>query len=511
MIPVGYSHLIRQYHLPVIPMDLEARISSGTRGRELRQQGGQLLLLFELKYQPTESLAGQLHFALRYEGVNLQVLALLFDTALPERMGEVQSALCEWLLSSPNSQYARRACFLYEWLTQTVLPIADPVSERTSYVDALDARLQLAREPGEKWQRFRIINNLPGTPAYCPLVRKTPYLQGMIHKNLKGVTGATLAEYDEALLRRAAAWLYLKETQSSFELEREKPSASRAQRFADLLREADTGKPLNEDRLLELQHAVLDARFHEFTWRQRQNWLGDDLGYRQRVDFVPPRPDDVSALMQGLMDMAERESVRGIMEPVILAASVAFGFVFIHPFMDGNGRLHRYLIHDILAKAGFTPRGIVLPVSAVILANLKQYTDALEHFSRPLNERTEYYPETPEMPAVGNDAVYFKYPDLTRQSEFLYNALERTVTEDMRREIDFLLGFDRAKHELNGWLDWPAQSVDLFIQLVHQHNGRLSSGKRKSHFSWMTDMEVSQSEVCVRQAFLLDGQEQRQS
>ena len=81
----------------------------------------------------------------------------------------------------------------------------------------------------------------------------------------------------------------------------------------------------------------------------------------------------------------------------------------------------------------------------------------------------------------------------------------------MRREIDFLLGFDRAKRELNALLDWPAQSVDLFIQLVHQNNGRLSSGKRKSHFSWMSDMEVSQSEICVRQAFLLEGQEQRQS
>jgi hypothetical protein len=233
--------------------------------------------------------------------------------------------LCEWLLSSPNSQYARRACFLYERLTQNVLPIVDPVSDRASYVDAVDTRLQFARVPSEKWQRFRIINNLSGTPAYCPLVRKTPYLQGMIHKNLKGITGETLAEYDEALLRRTAAWLYLKETQSSFELECEKPSVSRAQRFADLLREADTGKPLNEDRLLELQHAVLDARFHEFTWRHSQNWLGDDLGYRQRVDFVPPRPDDVSALMQGLMDMAERESVRGTIEPVILAARLLWG------------------------------------------------------------------------------------------------------------------------------------------------------------------------------------------
>lgn len=508
MTAIGYSHLIQHYRLPALPLDMEAKVSTSIRGRELRQQGGQLLMLVEPKYQSTASLAGHLQFALRYEGLNLQVLALLFDVTLEERAAEVQSTLCKWLQSSPNSQYARRACFLYEWLTQLALPIDDPVSGRASYIHAIDSSLQFAREPGEKCQRFRVINNLPGTPAYCPLVRKTPYLQEMVHKNLRGVTGETLAGYDEALLRRAADWLYLKETQSSFELESEKPSASKAQRFADLLREADIGKPLSEERLLELQHAVLDARFHEFTWRQRQNWLGDDLGYRQRVDFVPPRPDDVPALMQGLIDMAEREQERGDIEVVVAAACVAFGFVFIHPFMDGNGRLHRYLIHDILAKSGFTPKGIVLPVSAVILANLKQYTDALEHFSRPLNQRTEYFPDTPDIPAKGNDAVYFRFPDLTCQAEFLYNALERTVTEDLRREIDFLLGFDRAKRALNDLYDWPPQSVDLFIRLVHQNNGQLSAGKRKSHFTWMTDTEVRQSEACVGQAFSFETREQ---
>lgn len=501
MTPVGYSYLIKQYQLPVLPMDTEARVTSGVRGREVRQQGGQLLLLVEPKYQPETSLTGHLQFALRYEGVNLQALAMLFDTTQVDRTADIQSALCQWLQHSPNSQYARRACFLYEWLTQARLPMDDPVPERSSYVPAADSKLQFVREPGEKCQRFRVINNLPGTPAYCPMVRKTPYLQEMVSKNLRGVTGDTLAGYDEALLRRAAAWLYLKETQSSFELEREKPSASKAQRFADLLREADTGKPLSEERLLELQHAVLDARFHEFTWRQRQNWLGDDLGYRQRVDFVPPGPGDVPALMQGLINMAERERDRGDMEPVVAAACIAFGFVFIHPFMDGNGRLHRYLIHDILAKAGFTPKGIVLPVSAVILASLKEYTEALAHFSRPLNQRTEYYPDTPDIPAKGNDAIYFRFPDLTCQAAFLYSALERTVTEDLRREIDFLLGFDNAKHALNKLFDWPPQSIDLFVRLVHQNNGELSDGKRKSHFTWMSDAEVARSEACVRQAF----------
>jgi hypothetical protein len=104
--------------------------------------------------------------------------------------------------------------------------------------------------------------------------------------------------------------------------------------------------------------------------------------------------------MDGLLTMAGTQRLSNNLDPVVAAACIAFGFVFIHPFMDGNGRIHRY-------------------------------------------------------------------PDLTRQAEFLYFALERTVTEDLRHEIDFLLGFDRAKHALNAMLDWPDHSEDLFIRRVH--------------------------------------------
>jgi hypothetical protein len=503
---VGYSHLIPRYELPALPLDVEAWVASGIKGRDLRQQGDQLRLLVEPKYQPDDTLEGHLQFALRYEGVNLQVLALLFDPA-SSHAADVQQALVHWLQASPGSRYARRACFLHEWLSGSQLPLEDPVSERAGYIPVLDTRHQFAREPGKKSARFRVIDNLPGTSAFCPLVRKSDYLEQMVAKDIRGLTGEALAGYDEALLRRAASWLYLKETQSSFELESEKPSASKAQRFADLLSEADTGKPLTQERLLELQHAVLDPRFHEFAWRQRQNWLGDDLGYRQRVEFVPPRPGDVPMLMQGLLVAADQMRREGGLDAVVAATCIAFGFVFIHPFMDGNGRIHRYLIHDMLASTGFTPKGIVLPVSAVILASVKEYTDALEHFSRPLNQLTEYHPEAPDLPATGNDAVYFRYPDMTCQAEFLYYALERTVIEDLRRELDFLLGFDRAKRALNALLDWSDHNDDLFIRLVHQNDGHLSATKRKSHFDWLTEDEVARAEDCVRRAFARKAKE----
>ncbi len=498
--PIGYSQLITRYRLGALPLAAEAQLASDVKGRNHRQHGGRRLNLFEPKYQPEDTLAGHLQFALRYEGVNLQVLALLFAES-----GEQE--LAQWITTNPESRYARSACYLYEWITRKQLPVADPVSPRASYVQLADPLLQLALPHGERDKRFRVQNNLPGTRDFCPMIRMSPYLQAMLATDLRRVTAETLARYDQDLLRRAAAFLYLKETQSSFEVEREKPSPQKAQRFADLLRQADTQTPLSEERLLDLQHAALDPRFHEFTWRGIQNWVGKDLGYRKLVDFVPPRPEDVPDLMQGLMALAAEYQAMGngdigaSPDPVLMAAAIAFGFVYVHPLMDGNGRIHRYLIHDVLAKADFTPRGIVLPVSAVILANLDEYIATLEQFSRPITQLTHFDPDQPQLPATGNDAVYFRYPELTAQAEFLYKALERTVTQDLEQEIDYLLGFDQASKTLNSLLDWPAHSLELFIRVVHKNGGKLSANKRKSHFAWMRDDEVQAAETQVVAAF----------
>ena len=88
-----------------------------------------------------------------------------------------------------------------------------------------------------------------------------------------------LARYEPGLLRRAAQYLMLKETRSSCEVEREKPSQNRIQRFVDLLRTAQTGRSLSEER------------WHEFAYRHEQNWVGSYQGNREVVDFVPPRPE----------------------------------------------------------------------------------------------------------------------------------------------------------------------------------------------------------------------------
>ncbi len=489
---LGYGFLIKHYKLKALPLGSYAFIDSAIHGRQKRISAGQCRELFEPAYQPKDTLIGHLQFALRYEGINLHVMALLFDQA-----GETE--LCEWITASPESRYARRACFLYEWITGNSLAIADPVPSRASYVPVVDVARQFASNTGERHRRFRVLNNLPGSSMFCPMADRSEYLQEMLAKDLKGRTQEVLSKYEPSLLRRAAAYLYLKETQSSFEVEREKPSPQRQQRFADLLKQADTREVLTEARLVELQNAALDPRFHEYTWRSQQNWIGKDLGYRKKVDFVPPRPENLANLMTGLLTLAQNFS--SDVDPVVAATAIAFGFVYIHPFMDGNGRIHRYLIHDVLAKAEFTPRGIILPVSAVTLANLDDYVETLEHFSHAVNQLTDYHPDTPDIPAQGNDAVYFRFPDFTQQTEFLYRALERTVEEDLQDEINYLLGFYDAYKRLNEELDWPAHSLELFIRIVEQNEGSLSNKKRQSHFDWMRQEEIERAELLVRNAF----------
>jgi len=496
--PLGYAYLIDQFRLPALPLPLLCRLSDSVPNRRVRDQGGQKVEEFGPTYAPVSTMFGHLRFALRYEGLNLEVLSLLFERIGPEN---ILAALDQ----EPTGTAPRRLAFLYEWLTGHELAVSTQrLTGKTRFVPVLDESLQfgLAHKLSPRHQKYRVIDNLPGTRDFCPLVSRTPYLESMVQKNLKDRTQATLKKYDPRLVLRAANFLYLTETHSSFEVERVKPTATRAQRFADLLREAEVGAPLSEERFVELQNAVVDPRSMEATYRFEQNWLGTDFGHRKKIDYVPSRPEDVRSLMNGLVAMAERLRARpGSIDAIVAASVISFGFVFVHPFMDGNGRLHRYLIHEQLSSAGFTPKGLILPVSAVILANLDRYRETLESFSRPLRERTSYDPDVQQVRATGNDAVYVRYFNATDQASFLYFALERTIEHDLDEEISFLMGFDRARAVLNSMVDWPAHSLEVFIRVVRQNGGHLSATKRKSHFGWMADDELTRFETIVARAF----------
>lgn len=475
-----------------MPYWITSFADTSVKGRDLAERGAETIQRVEPSYVQGGNPRAHLEFALRYEGINLEGLALLFPKMGPD-------VVASWLKESPTSKYARRAGFLYEFLTGATLPVDD--LQQGNYVPLLEPDEYFVAAPIRE-KRFRVDNNLPGTKAFCPLVRRTKLLAEIESRDLKAEVAKDLSQYDADLLTRAANYLYIKETQSSYEIEREKPSQNRIQRFADLLRkQSDDKQPLTEDFFVGLQNQIIDERFREGAYRGRQNWIGESATYRL-PDFIPPRPDDVPDLMEGLAQYANRHLGKPeAIEPIALTAAISFGFVFIHPFMDGNGRMHRFLIHKILSSQEFTPKGFVLPVSAVMLANLQEYGQALAAFSKVVMSRTNFSLDTPDIPANGNDAIHFRYFDATRQAEFLAKALVRTVEHDLEKEIRFLIAYDKAAKELNDVFDWPKGDLSLFIGMLHQNKGKLSKRKKDSKFAYLKDEEIQKFEEIFAEAF----------
>lgn len=109
--------------------------------------------------------------------------------------------------------------------------------------------------------------------------------------------------------------------------------------------------------------------------RTVQNWLGGRLNSPIDAEFIPPPPEEVPALMQDLAEFVNRDDM-----PAVTQAALAHAqFETIHPFVDGNGRVGRCLIHLILRRRGTAPV-FVPPVSVVLATNAKAYVRGLTAF-----------------------------------------------------------------------------------------------------------------------------------
>jgi Fic family protein len=188
--------------------------------------------------------------------------------------------------------------------------------------------------------------------------------------------------------------------------------------------------------------------------------------------------------------------------PVVHAAVISYGFVFLNPFQDGNGRIHRFLIHNILARRGFTPKGVMFPVSASMLKNPADYDASLEAFSRHIMALVEYsLDEEGCMTVHGNTAKWYRYIDMTPQVEALFKFIDQTIEVELTQELAFLAKYDETKKAIQEIVDMPDRLIDLFIRFCLQNNGRLSVQKRKSHFDFLSDEEIAHMEQAVLAAY----------
>lgn len=485
--PAGYAALIDAYNLTVpLPIKLSA---IGSRHKVYEEDNWHI---YTPRHMPDATLEGHLIFALKYEGLDLAILKRLFETVPSEAIENIVKA-------KPTSSYARRLWFLYEWLLNRKLSLPD--AKTGTYAEVVDTTQQWAIS-GVTSTRHRVRNNLPGTRDFCPLVFRTPIIEQYIKANLSERARQTVSKLSADILARTAAFLLLKDSKSSHAIEGEAPPQNRIQRWGRAIGEAGR-RPLDLDELLRLQRIVIgDSRFIKLGLRQEGGFVGEhEHGSRLPLpEHISARPEDLPELVQGLLDFDRRFSSE--LDAVLAAAMLAFGFVYIHPFEDGNGRLHRYLIHHTLAQRGFSPAGFVFPVSAAILERINDYRTVLESYSKRLLPLIEWEPtEKMNVHVLNDTGDFYRYFDATPHVEFLYACVEKTIEIDLPQEASFLKRYDLFKTRIESLIEMPASTIDLLFHFLKQNEGRLSKRAREKEFSALNARETEQIEKIYAEVF----------
>lgn len=503
---IGYRWLIERYGLTVTqPLRVETTIGPT---RATRSDGRTELRTVQELLRPEESIAGHLGFALKHEGVHLEALSRLF-TAAPA------AELEAWVRREPTGRYARRTGFLYEWLTSKRLEVPD--STRGNYIPAVDPELELTAPRPVNNARWRVRDNLLGNAGFSPQVHLTPDTTQALAFNVGERIARLEGQFSADLVLRSAVWLTIKESRASFAIEHEEDKRDRVQRFAAVM-EQRTGRsadPLNPAELEALQREILGPDALHYGLRRSPAFVGESArSGEERVHYIGPHWDDIPSMLAGLQELLKRTTG---LSSVARAALVSFGFVYLHPMIDGNGRISRFLINDVLRRDSTLPAPYIVPVSAILQRpNLRplSYDGALELFSRPLTQqyRSQWFFGAEQRGQDGvtynlqfegyRDALHaWRYPDLTRHVRFLADALDLTIEQEMRSEAQYLQRHGAARTRLKTIVEGPDSALDRIIRSVRESRGTIS-GKLRAEYPILERPEIAEDVVrAVREEF----------
>lgn len=176
-------------------------------------------------------------------------------------------------------------------------------------------------------------------------------------------------------------------------------------------------------------------------------------------------------MLEGLATFIDRTQGQS---PVMRSAVASFGFVYIHPLADGNGRVHRFLINDMLRRDGVVKDPIILPVSSLITsdsAERRAYERILEVISRPLMQSLagQYqfvgeriaYPDgiSSNLKFTGDDQArpVWRLMDLSPHVAYLSGVVARTINEDMREEARYMRNHAQARAAIKDIMEMPGR------------------------------------------------------
>lgn len=491
MILLGYTFLIRHFDIELPRLGIELQQGAGNRD-EIKDFGS-----FKVKYLAASkkyktTVPAQIEVAIKYQGIRLPYLALIFKSI---DVAELTAFIAE----KPTGKIRRAIWFLYEWYTGDELDLS-PLS-KSPYIPLMDSKYYFTREHGSKCPRTKVINNMLGNRDCSPTVRKTKAITKINFEEKLDAAEKKLQHVNKLVsteqLGRSLNYLYLKETKSSTEIEREDSNQSRTNRFYQVLKSAGS-IPLSKQRLLTIQNQIVPANKGDTDYRNDEIWVGENVrmmgGVHENIHYIGPTKTLVPTMMDGLLQMHEQLLLETKIPVLVHAAVVSFMFVYIHPFSDGNGRTHRYLIHDIV-KSRRPKDDFIVPVSSAILNNMKEYDATLETLSKPMMALLQYELNEEGTLSIENSIDYlYQFPDLTAHALFLSEMMAVAINEELISEILYILAFDSTKQQINEEFDCKEKDLSNYVNWLMQSEGKFGNRKRKQVAKQHSEADISRME-----------------
>ena len=222
--------------------------------------------VFDKRYAPDETLEGHIVFALRHENMDMLLLKYILEV-VPER------AIADIVTGCTGKFNRAKDMVYFETLTGRLLDIDD--APRLTAVPALDPRFYFTGKDRLS-TRHRVRDNLLGTGDFCPIIRRTESCRASSILDFRKRLRKTIGRVGKQLIKRAARFLLLADSRASFEIENERASINRLERWGRAVLQAGE-RPLNQTEVYRL-HSILigsDDRFTPVGFREDAVFLGD--------------------------------------------------------------------------------------------------------------------------------------------------------------------------------------------------------------------------------------------
>jgi Fic family protein len=191
--------------------------------------------------------------------------------------------------------------------------------------------------------------------------------------------------------------------------------------------------------------------------RMRPEGIGGDSFGPREADYIPPPPEEVSDLLEDLVVF----SVRSDLTPVALAALAHAQFEVIHPFVDGNGRVGRLLLQQLLVnRAGLDSP---VPVSVPWSRDTGRYIEGLRSFQQGDSDSWLLFAAWSVIEAIDWMA------EMTMRLEDLLDDY-RSRVETRGRSITALVIEDLPRHPI---VDTPSVSMRYEVTPQSAHSALL--------------------------------------